>query len=99
MSIYSSSRSGINSSTTVVAVGYREESSRISSSCGSNSISSRTVVVIVGGGGEGEGEVGVVGEERRGVVEIVEVGEEALQSSCFLSKGAYTNTVCIYKNS
>ena len=61
---------------------------------GSSSISSR--VVAVGGVGEGEVEV-VVGEERRGVVEVG-VGEEALQSSCLLSKGAYINTMNIYKN-
>ena len=58
---------------------------------GSSSISSRVVAVGVG---EGEVEV-VVGEERRGVVEV---GEKALQSSYLLSKGAYINTVNIYKN-
>jgi len=65
---------------------------------GSSSISSR-VVAVGGVGGEVEVvvvreerrvvvevvKVVVVGEERRGVVEVG-VGEEALQSSCFLSK-------------
>ena len=44
----------------------------------------------------GVGELEVVEEEMRGVVEV---GEEALQSSCFLSKGAYINTVGIYNHS
>ena len=63
---------------------------------GSSSISSRVVAVGVG---VGEVEVGVVGEERRGIIQVVEVGEEALQSNCFLSKGAYINTVGIYNHS
>ena len=45
----------------------------------------------------GVGELEVVVEERRGVV-VVEVGDEALQSSCFLSKGAYINTVVKYNH-
>ena len=43
----------------------------------------------------GVGELEVVVEERRGVVEV---GDEALQSSCFLSKGAYINTVVKYNH-
>jgi hypothetical protein len=68
----------------------------------------RRVVVEVGVVGEERKvvvEVGVVEEERRLVVEVIgeerrvaEVGEEALQSSCCLSKGAYINTIGIYNH-